>query len=565
MNNKKFFWLAIMAPLIVSLVGCNKNPGHSSSSKRYVTEEDEDVPLEIGDTVKEWTCKWDYDQIPLGFENNQGSGKIVEDFGNEDSSSLEYIVNSGSSSGYIGSNLIEKPYFTADDAKNGDVISAYCFLPADSNIASLQLQAMPYGENNAISSEVLNVTDEKVGEWQILKIPAFDTLKTLGSLRIQYTLSDSSEAAKFYIDDICIVLGEETQKTGYEYKDESLCETYEDYFIVGTELSSSTLNNTEMRKITKHNFNSVTAENEAKPEQILDQAACQELAKKDQTAVAIKVTPFEQLYDWCEANHIPVRHHTFVWYSQTPGWFFTENYSGGTQVSREVMLKRMENFIKVTLNTINERWPGLVYAVDVANEAIENSGNGSVRAGNNNWYTVVGEDFVYYAFKYAHKYKAEWQDLYYNDFAYDYEHVRCQFAVNTLLKQVIEEGLIDGVGIQAHIDDDQNMDTMINDAKLIHSKGLKCQLTELDLETRGNGDDKWEKQKNAYNLLIKRILESNEKGETDVNGVILWGITDNTSWKSYNNPLLFDSNYAKKPAYYGFLNALEEYEQSKLA
>ena len=56
------------------------------------------------------------------------------------------------------------------------------------------------------------------------------------------------------------------------------------------------------------------------------------------------------------------------------------------------MLARMENFIRVTLESVNDRWPGLVYAVDVANEAVE---NGAIRSNNNKWYTAVGNDFVY--------------------------------------------------------------------------------------------------------------------------------------------------------------------------
>jgi endo-1,4-beta-xylanase len=42
-------------------------------------------------------------------------------------------------------------------------------------------------------------------------------------------------------------------------------------------------------------------------------------------------------------------------------------------------------------------------------------------------------------------------------------------------------------------------------------------------------------------------------------GITVWGVTDNTSWL-YNNgkefPLLYDSNYKKKPAYSGFLQGL---------
>ena len=550
MKHKLLYFLVLPALSAAVLSGCNANNSY-----------EEEKPLEIGDTVKEWTCTVDLDAIPMDAEEHKGTVSITHDLGMNDIDCLECSLTGN----YIGSEVIEEPYFLEGDAKNGDIISLFFYLPSDHNVASLQLEALTIGNfvttfyggssGESLKGEKVTVKEEMIETW-IRTVVSYDTLETLGAIRLNVTRVDSSKPAHFYVDDINITLGEETVKTGYVYNDESLCETYEDYFKVGTCMSATMLQNTELRKILKNDFNSVTAENEGKPEQILDQEACQQAAKIDQTEVAIKTTPFEKLYDFAEANHIGVRHHTFVWYSQTPDWFFNKNYeSNGTKVDRKTMLGRMENFIKETLDTINYRWPGLVYAIDVANEAIE---NGGTRNNNNNWYSVVGEDFVARAFEYAYKYKDEDQELYYNDFSFDYNYNHCEYAVNTLLTEPINEGWIDGVGIQGHIDDDQNMDTVINDAKLIYSKGLKCQITELDLETRGNDNNKWQKQSDAYKLLIKRVLECNYNEETDINAVVVWGITDNLSWKRGNNPLLFDQDYAKKPCYYGFLEALEE-------
>ena len=60
--------------------------------------------------------------------------------------------------------------------------------------------------------------------------------------------------------------------------------------------------------------------------------------------------------------------------------------------------------------------------------------------------------------------------------------------------------------------------------------------------------------------MVSQILELNKTGETDVNAIIVWGITDDTSWKSGQVPLLLTNTYKKKPAYYGFLEALNEFE-----
>lgn len=545
MKKKRVLLTTILS--VAALAACAKQPAPS------IAPEEPDKPLEIGDTVKEWSSSKDLIELPMGVQQGKGTGSITKDFGNTDSESLLYALTGN---GYIDSGLINEPYFIDEDAKNGDIISLYYYLPANNNIKTLQLQALTSNSrSNPISGETITVDETKEEQWNRLVV-SFDTLEMLGSIRVNYTLKDATQEASLYLDDVNITLGAETVKTGYEYNDESLYETYEDYFKIGTCISGSQIRNTEYRKIVKNDFNSITCENEGKPEQILDQAACQELARNDNREVAITVEPFEKIYDFAEANHIGVRHHTFVWYSQTPAWFFTEDYTqNGKKAGRDLMLARMENYIKTTIETINDRWPGLVYAIDVANEAVE---NGTYRTNNNNWYSTVGSDFITYAFQYASEVKAEGQELYYNDYSFDYETRNCQFALNTLLKDAIANGYIDGVGIQGHLDSNANLENVMTDAKMIKEKGLKCQITELDITINGTDQNNIKKQADAYKNFTIKMLENNEQGLTDINALIVWGIRDNESWKRNQNPLLFDDNYAKKPAYYGVLNAINE-------
>ena len=544
MNYKKRLLCAVIPFLTASfLVACNKNKQPESSEPK---------PLEIGDTVKEWKSTKDYDGIPLETANKSSLSNIADDFGNEDNCSLRYDVMYSAKTAYIGSDLLEEPYFSEDDAKNGDIISLYTYVPNGGNIASLQLEVLPISMDKGIKSSLLTIDTTNVDTWIRLMV-SFDSLETLGAIRVNYKVTDSSNMALFFVDDINITYGAETVKTSYEYKDESLAETYQDYFKVGCCMSSEMLRNTELRKIAKHNFNSLTAENEGKPERTLDQKACQELAKTDESAVAITMKPFEKIYDFCEANHIKVRHHTFVWYSQVPSWFFKKGYKdNAANVSKEVMLQRMENFIKITLEGINNRWPGLVYAIDVANEAVENH---TIRNSNNMWYTVIGKDFVYYAFKYARQYAEPEQKLYYNDWSYDNDKQNLTYALNTLLTPIINEGLIDGVGIQGHKGINENMDILIDDAKQIYKKGLACQITELDITISGTSE--YNKQKTAYKNLITKILKGNIEGTMNVDAVVVWGIDDANSWRRGQHALLFTDKYAKKPAYYGFLEAIQ--------
>ena len=559
MNNKKHLLCSVVSLLTISfLVACNSNKNTTS---------EEPKPIEIGDTVKEWRTNYDLDSLPLGLADTNSKGEIVKDFGNYDNSSLKYEVKK-SSNMYLGSDLLEEPYFVEDDAKNGDIISLYVYVPSEGNISSLQLEVFPSSMNNSIKSDLLEIDSSLEQSWNRLVV-SFDTLETLGAIRLNYQIADGADSATFFVDNINITLGEETVKTDYVYNDESLYKAYEPYLKVGTCMSGRMLANTELRKITQHNFNSITAENEGKPEQILDQAACQELAKTDETQVAIRTSPFEKIYNYAEAHHIGVRHHTFVWFDQTPQWFFRKNYdSNGAIVSKSVMVARMENFIKTALETINSRWPGLVYAIDVSNEGVQ---NGGIRKKDNNnmnpnyWYETIGDDFVYYAFKFARQYAEEGQELYYNDYAFDYDTNNCKFALNTLLKDAIAEELIDGVGIQGHLDTNNfSLDAVIKDAEMIKEKGLKCQITELDITVNSESTADLNNQKNAFKRLGARVLESNASGKTEINAIVFWGIRDDMSWKRNQHPLLFNENYAKKPAYYGFLEAVEEYLPEQL-
>ena len=568
MKYSKFFLLAALSTLATSLLmGCNANNNQSINDSSDEEEEWEEIVYEVGDTVKEWRSNNDLDKSPLSLaDSSTGTVALSSEIGNEDSSSIECNINAE----YITSEVLDEPYFTDNDAKNGDIISLYFYLPFDHNVKSLQLEALSsstfvvsqWGGSSGVSikADEITVTDEKEEKW-IRTALSYDTLETLGAIRFNIVRDEISKPAHFFIDNINITYGEETVETGYEDNDESLCKAFEDYFIVGNIMSAGYQRNTKMREIILKNFNSITAENEGKPEQVLDQAACQELAQNDETAVAITTKPFEKIYDWCEAHHIKVRHHTFVWHQQTPGWFFNKGYaSNGQQVSREVMIGRLNNYLETAIETFDERWPGLVYALDIVNEAIEEVGQ--MRRGN--WMNTIGDDYIYQAFLAADKYKKDYQEVYYNDYAFDQIEwggvERCQWAVDDLLKKCIDEKLIDGIGIQSHIEKPEYADAVIEDAKIICNAGIKCQITELDINISGNNETQFANQKDLYKKIVKAVLEGNANGTMDVNAIIVWGITDNTSWHSSNYPLMFDSNYAKKPAYYGFLEALEEFE-----
>ena len=145
----------------------------------------------------------------------------------------------------------------------------------------------------------------------------------------------------------------------------SLCEAYKDYFKFGVASPASVMTNTneEFRTLLKTQFNSVTPENELKPENVLDAATTLADPAKYNECPALNFDAAKPILDYCKANGIPMRGHTLIWYSQTPSWFFYENYDvNGELASRELMLTRMENYIDAVMNWCEENYPGVIYA-----------------------------------------------------------------------------------------------------------------------------------------------------------------------------------------------------------
>ena len=79
MNNKKRLLCAVIPFLTASfLIACNNNKTSQPD------ESEEPKPIEIGDTVKEWTSSKNSNVLPLGLANENSHGEIVNDFGNTD-------------------------------------------------------------------------------------------------------------------------------------------------------------------------------------------------------------------------------------------------------------------------------------------------------------------------------------------------------------------------------------------------------------------------------------------------------------------------------------------------
>lgn len=334
---------------------------------------------------------------------------------------------------------------------------------------------------------------------------------------------------------------------------ESLIELYGEYFPIGVALPDHVVRNKLYHETINANFNSITCENEMKADALLD--AAKSRAGLPETYLCPQVS-----FGRCQAailyaldNGQKIRLHTLVWQNQTTKWLFTEDYTdNGPLVSREVMLQRMENYIRQVLTYFDENYPELIYAVDVVNEAF-NGPNYTVQPTENRWYDTIGEDYVYYAFLYARRYAADYMKLFYND----YNELSKTQVIPKHLKQAKEEGLIDGIGMQAHYSVEGNNATQILMAVKDYCKaGYEVQLTELDVGMQNKNPWYWKKQATLYGDLFRGLVKLKEEGYP-ITGVTIWGLSDTLTWRSGEYPLLFNTDLTPKDAYYAVLGGVK--------
>ncbi len=351
----------------------------------------------------------------------------------------------------------------------------------------------------------------------------------------------------------------------------------------------------------KKHFNSITMENEMKPDAVLGNsvnAITKEEAEKlgyvipaeykETTVPKLNFDEIDKILQTAYDNGLDLRAHTLLWHNQTPSWFFGEEYQAKKAVDKTTMNARIDFYVSTVMDHVMQKEKEIagktgkiVYAWDVVNEYLHRG-----RAWSLNWTSVYGDmkgtpSYVKRAFERAYemleKYDAtDKVTLFYND--YDtYFEVEDLLALVNFINEGEKAKICSGIGMQSHVDIKRPTIEEYGAAlEKFMAAGYEVQITELDFtinfDTDGTdeegpsysykneGETIQEQAVFVKDFMEMVIAKQKNRDKTvspkGITGLTLWGLYDSISWRGQCQPLLFGKSIEDpKPAFDAFLNA----------
>jgi endo-1,4-beta-xylanase len=256
-------------------------------------------------------------------------------------------------------------------------------------------------------------------------------------------------------------------------------------------------------------------------------------------------TELDYIVNWGLAHGMELHAHTLVWYSPTelPDWL------------KAMPRTKVEAVMNERIDRLVGRYRGKIKLWNVVNEAV-NDGADTLRTGHV-WYDAMGHDYIRKAFLRAHKADPS-AILTLNEFDIEHSWQEEKYrGVKRLLKDLLRNRVpVHALEWQVHLrtsDPPFEPDVLLARMQEIADLGLDNYISELDVELPKDASAAdHEAQKRIYQSVVSTFLQARRRRD-----LVIWGVRDgDPNWLPEEQPLLFDENLAKKPAYHGVVEAL---------
>lgn len=256
----------------------------------------------------------------------------------------------------------------------------------------------------------------------------------------------------------------------------------------------------------------------------------------------------DAIVNFAHDHNLSIFGNGLVWFQAVPDWLKNGNYTRAQVIA----------ILRSHIFTVVSRYRGRIDSWEVVDEALTPDGS-ALR--DSFWLQTIGPDYIAMAFQWAHEADPD-AALYYNEYGIEMPGPKFD-ALYALLKSLIKQHVpISGVGFQMHEDLTFGKPTMkgvaINFSR-ISALGLKIRITEMDVGSvmGSNLQEKLTEQANRYGTMATLCMLTKACVAFTV-----WGLTDKYTWidafyHRQDMPLLFDSNYKPKPAFYAVRSALK--------
>ncbi|MBN2085441.1 MAG: endo-1,4-beta-xylanase [Anaerolineales bacterium] len=238
-----------------------------------------------------------------------------------------------------------------------------------------------------------------------------------------------------------------------------------------------------------------------------------------------------------------------------PAWLGFDTEDCGSWSADE-----LEEILKGFIQTAVSRYGKKVSTWEVVNEPLT--------SGDNCWRTILGDQYIDRAYRYAHESNPEAALMLNEAFGREGVDRNLTDRFMGLVRRLKESGIpVNTVGIQMHLSAELLRPGYPEEFRYFLEQaqrhGVGVMITEMDVFQGPPGfftnpDDV---QKKIFQTIAQVCLETSR-----CTHLILWGVSDRYTWLSriegggFENPrpLLFDDNFLRKPAYFGVLDALRE-------